>query len=178
MSDAREVWRSIIAYPLFAYDGRYKYEVSNLGRVRKAGYYGSRGKLFEPKLMSPRTDKNGCRRINLSESCHRYDVDVAKLVAERFVKNPFRYQYIRHLDGDKSNNCASNLEWVEKPVVDRQVYVGRCRPVQKMSEDGVLVEEYPSVTVASEANGVSRRVMYRWISSSWQVKGGFVWSYA
>ena len=38
---------------------------------------------------------------------------VAYLVASTFIENPNGYKYIRHKDGDRSNNKADNLEWCE-----------------------------------------------------------------
>lgn len=34
-----------------------------------------------------------------------------KLVAEHFVPNPNNYSEINHIDGNRHNNCADNLEW-------------------------------------------------------------------
>lgn len=34
-----------------------------------------------------------------------------KLVAQHFVANPYDYTEINHIDGNRHNNCANNLEW-------------------------------------------------------------------
>lgn len=39
------------------------------------------------------------------------EVLVHRLVAETYIPNPYEKECINHIDGDKLNNCADNLEW-------------------------------------------------------------------
>jgi len=86
-----EEWR-----PILAVSG---YEVSNLGRVRSP-----RG-----KILAQLPNAKGYMRIMLRARCFR----VHRLVAEAFIPNPSSYPQVNHLNGDKANNRASNLDWCD-----------------------------------------------------------------
>lgn len=49
----------------------------------------------------------------------RYAFRLDRLVASYFVPNPNGFQYVAHLDGDETNNNASNLTWLNKSTVSR-----------------------------------------------------------
>ena len=54
-------------------------------------------------------DTRGYDRVKLGESGM---MRIHRLVAEAFIPNPLNLPEVNHKDGDKKNNCVTNLEWV------------------------------------------------------------------
>lgn len=88
-----EYWR-----PVVGYEGLY--EVSDLGRVK-----GPKG-IVKPKAMS-----NGYHRTDLWKQGKRWRPLLHRLVAMTFIPNPRQCSQVNHIDGIKTNNVVSNLEW-------------------------------------------------------------------
>ena len=91
-----EIWRQIKEYP--------RYSVSNFGRVKNNN---------TDKVLKGYTDFKGYQRVCIhcrSEGI-RKDLKVHRLVAEAFVPNPDNKPQVNHIDGNKQNNAASNLEF-------------------------------------------------------------------
>lgn len=89
-------FRSIINYP--------SYQISNDGHVKN-----SRGK---EKSLSKSDD--GYLKVDLYSAGIRSTKRVHRLVAEAFIPNPYNKPEINHKDGNKHNNNAKNLEWVNR----------------------------------------------------------------
>lgn len=85
-----EQWKTI--------DGYEPYEVSNIGNIRRDG-----------KLLKGRPTKNGYLVVALSINSKYKNHYVHRLVASAFLDKVGRV--VNHLDGIKSNNNVSNLEW-------------------------------------------------------------------
>lgn len=94
-----EVWIQVKGY-----DG---YFVSNAGRVKSL----KRGK---EKILKTHFYE-GYEKVKLCDGLGgERTTTVHRLVALNFVVNPNNYPQVDHIDGVKSNNNASNLEWVTK----------------------------------------------------------------
>ena len=94
----QEMWESVNGY-----EGLY--EVSNLGRVRSLKRATTRG------IVLKQTMKHGYMNVCLSKDNKPSTKRVHRLVAEAFIANPMNKPVVNHIDGDKANNAASNLEW-------------------------------------------------------------------
>lgn len=113
-----EVWKSIKGYEGI-------YEVSNMGRIRtyrkKDGWVGYKA-TDTPRLMSVISHGNGYLYVTLSKDSKTENRYVHRLVAEAFIGAIPQGHVINHLDYDKTNNCADNLE-----IVTQKENVGHSR---------------------------------------------------
>ena len=91
------------------------YQVSNLGRVKSKEKfikgYGTRIKHQKERILKSVPNHSGYHRLTLRANNKSFNASVHRLVAEAFIMNPFKKTEVNHIDGDKSNNCVSNLEW-------------------------------------------------------------------
>lgn len=65
---------------------------------------------------------NGYERVELWKGGKGRKFLVHRLVAEAFVSNPDGKPSVNHVDGNKLNNSAANLEWVTQSENQRHAY--------------------------------------------------------
>lgn len=94
---SEEKWRDVEGY-----EGLY--QISNFGRV-KSFHYGIE------KFLKSRISNTGYSVAGLSKHGSLKEIGVHILVARAFVENPENKPFVNHIDGNKSNNHADNLEW-------------------------------------------------------------------
>lgn len=63
------------------------------------------------KLLKPYVINSGYKAYRVNVKGVRKSYLIHRLVAEAFVPNPNNYPIVNHIDGDKLNNEATNLEW-------------------------------------------------------------------
>ena len=100
-----EYWR-----PVPGYEGLY--EVSDQGRVKRLAVSRIHGRSYKERLLKCCTQANGYKHVVLTNKDQgKKCFLVHRLVALSFVEGDTSLN-VNHLDGDRSNNKASNLEWV------------------------------------------------------------------
>lgn len=99
-----EIWKDIYGYENF-------YQVSNYGRVKSLKRVDSRKHMYEEKILSNKTEKNGYQRLHLSKDGIGTYLSVHRAVAEAFVHKQDGCNIVNHLDNNRANNNAENLEW-------------------------------------------------------------------
>ena len=123
----KEIWK-----PIDGFDG---YEVSNYGKVK-----GKRS------LLSPSGGSTGYFHVTLFKNGVRHTRLVHRLVAYAFVPNPDNLPIVNHLDENRANNRADNLQWTTQSqninygTRTRRMVETKSRPVIATLPDGT--EEY------------------------------------
>lgn len=100
-----EEWRDVVGY-----EGLY--EVSNFGRVyslpKTWQCKGEKVIRGNEGMIRKQVMTKGYLRVSLVD---RKGCSVHRAVAMAFIPNPHNKPHIDHIDGNKSNNIASNLRW-------------------------------------------------------------------
>jgi len=95
MTNVNEIWVN-------AYNYENKYEVSNLGKVRKKS---------TKRILVGHISKHGYHRVGLTTNYKTINKSIHKLVLQSFVGNK-EGLVVNHKNGIKTDNRLENLEWV------------------------------------------------------------------
>lgn len=103
------IWKSVVGF-------EDRYEISNDGRVRSLDIYvkcrGGKTRLCKGRNKPLYRNNRGYVIVNLCRDNKTAYSLVHRLVAEAFIPNPYNKPQVNHIDGDNTNNCVDNLEWV------------------------------------------------------------------
>ena len=157
-----EVWKDVKGY-----EG--KYAVSNMGRVKSLnrdlphaehGTWHINERLLKPAWSGYRADhSDGYMFVFLHSGGGKQKIKrIHRLVAEHFLPTNEGREVVNHIDCDRSNNRADNLEWVTPKENSQHArrnnrfdYSDRCRKVMN-EETG---EVFNSVTEAERTYNVA-----------------------
>lgn len=100
-----EIWKDISGYEGY-------YQISNFGNVKNTK---------TQKILLGDTNNIGYRRVTLYSPV-RKRFFIHRLVALHFCEGASEDLVVNHIDGDKTNNKAENLEWVTRSQNDLHAY--------------------------------------------------------
>lgn len=136
-----------------------RYEVSNDGRVRSHT-------ARNPRDLSPNYMKNGYRAVQLWRDNKPTGAYVHRLVAAAFVAGGGDGMDVRHLDGSRDNNHASNLAWgTRQDNVNDAVAHGTALHKAKLNE-----LEVRAIRAISAAKEHYRSILRRDIARAFGIK--------
>ena len=150
MSDDKEIWKDCKGY-----EGRY--QVSNFGRVWS---------VLKQQYKSQRPNRDGYLRVTLVSKNGKMRAEtVHRLVALAFVDKPDGCTVVNHIDSDRQNNYAGNLEWTtvqgntkhrydyghvseaQKKATEAAKYINT--KIYTVYQNGVLIGEYKGLLAAA-----------------------------
>lgn len=142
--------------------------ISDLGRVE----YRSGAKTYGSK-------SNGYLYVRING--RKYGVH--QLIAEYFVPNddPDNKNVPNHIDGNKTNNRAGNLEWgTQQHNVRHAIRTGLqkttranpsiCSSIGKYDQNGEMIATYPSLYSAAKAAGINKQKFRRLMTGKYASK--------
>ena len=177
-TEQAEIWKDITGY-----EGLY--QISNLGRVKSLSRKYSR----KDCIMNTPTNHWGYKMVYLSRNKHKKFFSVHRLVALHFIDNPHNYQFVNHIDEDKTNNNVTNLEWCTSKYntnygtcIQRRVAKQRNRHGAKRGLQYTMslkfIKEYPSIMEAKRVTNISPRAICACCKGYQKSAYGFIWKYA
>ncbi|ENM2832896.1 NUMOD4 motif-containing HNH endonuclease [Vibrio cholerae] len=95
-----EVWKEV--YHLGKHTN---YSVSNHGRVKNR---------IRDRIMKTPLKNSGYEQVGIMVDGKKYVITVHRLVANAFIPNPDNLETVDHIDGNKTNNHVSNLQWMTR----------------------------------------------------------------
>lgn len=164
MNKRKEKWKAI--------DGFHNYEVSDLGRVRN---------INTGRLLKPFADEWGYLKVTLCIDGIMHKKRIHRLVAEAFLPNAERLAEVNHIDENKTNNAADNLEWCShaynmKHSGKNRVGVRTSGPiaVRSIAPNGT-VTAYRSLYHAARSLGINPGNIWCVINGYTRTAGGLKW---
>lgn len=163
----KEEWKDIDSY-----EGLY--QISSFGNVRNR---------FQ-KYLKPNQSEHGYLKVELHNKKQRKTIHIHRMVAKAFVENPYGHEEVNHIDENKHNNKADNLEWVSHlynvRYANRPRKVGRyakivgSNTIFQYNKNNVLVNEFRSLREAERVTGFCRQIISKYLNTGTLYKN-FLW---
>ena len=162
---SEEVWRDIEGF-----EGLY--QVSDQGRVKSF-------KWNKERFLKPSMDKDGYLLVTLCAGGKPKTLKVHRLVCEAFHENPDNKPQVNHINEDKVDNRACNLEWCTcKQNVNHGSRNERVsKPVGQYSLDGKLIKLWPSTMEAERQAGFNHGNISQVANGKYKQAYGCIWKY-
>ncbi len=170
----KEIWKSISG------PGLESYEVSNYGRIRN-----KKGKILKQHILY-----GGYANCGLYKNGKLVTRRINRLVAFAFC-NGYKDGFVaNHIDHNRLNNRADNLEWCsQKENTNNDIcrrhmseaqfaspYLKR-KKVIMLSKDGDFIKEYPSAREAARDSGIPVQNISSCCRGKLSHAGGYSWKY-
>lgn len=129
------------------------YEVNEDGEIRN---------YKTKKLIKGDINNCGYYRVKLYNGDTKKTVYRHRAVAEAFIPNPNHLPEINHIDGNKSHNYKTNLEWSSRTHNEREAHrlnIKEYKPFEVKFINGTIKKYEFAIQLANELNVTKRTVL-------------------
>ena len=175
-----EIWKDVAGY-----EGLY--QVSDQGRVksleRKVRHWRGGERIQKERILKPAVTQDGYLKVGLWAGGKRKTLKVHRLVCQAFHKNPDNKQEINHVNEDKTDNRACNLEWctrrenINHGSRNERVAKARSKLVGQYTRDGELIKIWPSTIEAQRQTGFNCGNISEVANGNRKTAYGYIWKY-
>ena len=171
-----EEWRDVVGY-----EGLY--QVSSEGRVKSLERTDSWGRTVKERILKPVVVGDGYLKVNLCAGGKPKRFLVHRLVCEAFHENTGNKSDVNHINEDKADNRACNLEWCTRRENcnhgsrNERMAKTKSKPVGQYTRDGDLVKIWPSAIEVQRQTGFSQGNICQAANGKFKQVYGFIWKY-
>ena len=182
-----ETWKNIFKNYQISDNGRIKSQ----RRIIKMPNGGHR--VHEERILKPYHDKDGYLVIQLCVDGKVKYFLIHRLVAMAFIPNPNNLPQVNHIDGNKENVCASNLEWCTcRENIQHAYDKGLKKASQKQKEiakkinaikviqfdlQGNYIKEWDSASEAARQLNIDQSGIIKCCRNKLKTAGKYKWKY-
>jgi len=180
----KEEWRDIKGY-----EGRY--QVSNIGRVKslERTFVDKRGYRhhIKERILKPKTDHNGYLQVVLSKRDKQKTFTVHRLVCKAFHENSQAKPEVNHINENKLDNRACNLEWgtakensnhgTRNAKIGKANAKARSKPIGQYTLDGKLIKVWESALGYQRKLGFNQGNLSAVARGKQKTAYGYVWKF-
>lgn len=103
---------------------------------------------------------------------YRKNYRIHRLVAKCFIENPYNKPYVNHIDCNKHNNNATNLEWVTAKENTEHAYLNNLiktrKPIKSTNiQDDSIVEVFESLSECSRYFNCNKVYIHRALNKTY-----------
>lgn len=134
-------------------DGFPNHVITTDGRIIVLSYEDLNGRVRKTKEVKQHLNNDGYPSVRITHKGNIRTTRVHRLVAETFIPNQENRETVNHIDGDKTNNHVSNLEWATRDEQMQHAYkLGLKKPNAVMKLMTKVANSKPVKCVKKETN--------------------------